>query len=126
MQTTQKFHAPEEALPVLSMRQARRMRRYHRILSGDLFADFILPVSRAQVAVALKFLDEKYGRWDRDQWVAAWDYVLPALQKLYPNHTHFGFIAPFGPVRPARTSWVQWLGRHVSKQPGQVAAMAPG
>jgi len=125
METTEKIHDPEQGLAVLSG-QARRVRRYHKILSGELFTDFILPVSREQVAAALQFLDENYGRWDRDQWVAAWNYVLPALQKIFPRHARFGFMAPFGPVRPARTNLVQWLRRCVLKQPGQVAATAPG
>ena len=120
------FRPPGSAEPVLSRRQQRRVRKFHKMLCSDPFVDFIFPVSHAQIETALMFLDENFGRWDRDESGAAWDYVLPALHKLYPEKKRFGFTSQFGPVRPARRGLVQWLGRCVLKQPDQAAAMAPG
>jgi hypothetical protein len=128
METTHSnpFRSPGSSEPFMSSRWQKRVRKFHKLLCSDLFVDFIFPVSQAQIETALEFLDQNFGRWDGDESAAAWDYVLPALHKLFPQQRRFGFTSQFGPVRPARRGLVQWLGRCVLKQPDQVAAMAPG
>ena len=120
------FRSPGSSIPIPSARQQRRVRKFHKILNSDLFVDFILPVSRPQIQAALEFLDQDYGRWDRDQSLAAWDYVLPTLHKLFPEQRRFGFTSQFGPIKPARAGFVQWLGRCVLKQPARTDTLAPG
>ena len=76
-----------------------RIERYHALLNSHDFHSFTLPLSQTQVATALAYLDQHYGRWDEDEPLAPWEYALPAIHHLYPEKRRFGFQAQFGPVK---------------------------
>ena len=111
--THPKRASPRLLQPGNGKRNLRRARRYHAILNGEMFADFIPPVTPAQIEKALAYLDQNFGRWEANRALAAWDYVLPALHKLFPQQKRFGFTAPFGPVKPPSYGLVQRLCRYV-------------
>jgi len=78
-----------------------------------MFADFIQPVTLAQIEQAIAYLDQNFGRWEANRALAAWDYVLPALHQLFPQQKRFGFTSPFRPARPASDGLMQRLCRYV-------------
>lgn len=59
------------------------------------------------MSAAVEFLDAHYGAWDEDS-LALWEYILPAIHKLYPDRRGGGYAALFGPVRPQLPAWMAW------------------
>jgi hypothetical protein len=91
--------------PGISRRYGARVQKFHELLHTAKFEKFLHPVSRRQVEVAMEFLDAKYGRWDGDAELAVWEYLLPAIHKLFPAHRIDGYAASFGSPKPAVTRW---------------------
>jgi len=110
------MHAPQnktdeqKALkPSIPQRSQRRARKFQAMLNDEMFEDFLRPVTLEQVDQAIEFLDQNFGRWERDKLTAAADYVLPAIHRLFPEQKRFGFTAPFGPVQAPGESWLRWF-----------------
>jgi len=93
------------SFPSLTKARGLRVQKFHDHLHTPKFDKFFRPVSLSQVAVAMEFLDADYGRWDGDEDLAVWEYLLPALHKLFPEHRVYGFRAAFGPPQPASVKW---------------------
>jgi hypothetical protein len=114
METTQnRARPPQEPQSFPSRRNQRRARKFHASLSDEMFEDFIQPVTLGQVEQAIEFLDQNFGRWQKNTLRATADYVLPAIHKLFPEQRRFGFVAPFGPKQAPREGFGQWLDRYV-------------
>ena len=79
---TDDLKALKSALP---QRSQRRARKFHALMNEELFGDFLRPVTLEQVGQAIEFLDQNFGRWERDELTSAADYVLPAIHKLFPE-----------------------------------------
>jgi hypothetical protein len=114
METTQnKARPPRTPKPPSPYHNPRKVRRFHALLNDEMFEDFVQPVTLEQVEQALEFLDQNFGRWEKDRLSAASDYVLPAIHKLFPGQRRFGFVAPFGPKQSPREGFGQWVRRCV-------------
>jgi hypothetical protein len=91
--------------PGSSKHYGARVQKLHERLHTDKLQKFFHPVTLAQVETAIEFLDARYGRWDDDEELGVWEYLLPAIHKLFPEHRLHGFAASFGPPRLATSNW---------------------
>lgn len=103
----EKINDPANLIPFpgLSKRRWGRVQKFHGHLHSGKFDKFFRPVSLVQVETAMEFLDQHYGIWDHDDDLAVWEYLLPAIHKVFPEHRSYGFIASFGPPKPAKVNW---------------------
>ena len=89
----------------------RRVQAFYHKLNGEEFRNFTHPVSMAQIETALGFLDQNFSKWDEDETLADWEYVLPAIHKLFPEQRVFGYTADFSPAALTQSDFrlVLWL-----------------
>jgi len=94
-------------IPAPSKWERRRVVAFFNLLNSEPFKKFVLPVSLEQIEAALEFLDRHFDQWEDDDYsLAAWEYVLPAIHKLYPDRKCSGYTVTFSPRQAAHSSFV--------------------
>jgi len=90
-----------------------RVEALHRRLNSHEFELAITPqVSARRVNSALRYLDTHFRGWEKEGFMSAWEYVLPALHHLYPETRRRGYQAQFHPnAQPmGRFAFAMWIG----------------
>ena len=105
---TGQFRHTARVKPLADERVEALLRR----LNSDEFEMVVTSkVSARRVASVLQYLDTHFRGWEKEGFMAAWEYVLPAMHKLYPDTRLRNYQAKFHPgAQPrSRLAFGMWI-----------------